>query len=140
MGIDDDTGLAEGGPEHDIRGLSADAWQGDQLIHGLRDLSAETLGHGLTGGNEMFRFVLKESSGTNELFKLREIGRCQLCRSLITPKERGCDLVDSLVSALGGEDRGHEQLPRGTMAELHFRARYRALEYLCNRPEAVLTI
>ena len=71
VGIDDNTGLPEGGPEHDIRRLSADAWQGDQLIHGLRNLFVETLGHGLTGGNEMLRFVLKESSGTNELFKLR---------------------------------------------------------------------
>ena len=88
----------------------------------------------------MLGFVLKETSGTNELFEFREIGRCQLCRSPITPKERRCDLVDSLVGALGGKDRGHEQLPRGTMAEFHLRDRHCALECLCNRPEAFLTI
>jgi hypothetical protein len=37
-------------------------------------------------------------------------------------------LVDPLVGTLGGEDRGHEQLPRGTMVEFHFRAWHRALE------------
>jgi hypothetical protein len=106
----------------------------------VRDLFAEALSHGLTAGDEMFRFVFKETSGTYELFEFREIGRCQLCRSLISAKEWRGDLVDSLVSALGGEDCGHEQLPRGTMAEFHLRARHRALECLCNRPEAFLTI
>ena len=88
----------------------------------------------------MLRFVLKETSGTNELFEFREIGRGQLCRSPITPKERRGDLVDSLVGALGGEDRGHKQLPRGTMAEFHFRAWHRALERLCNLSETLAMI
>jgi hypothetical protein len=87
VSIDDDTGLPEGGPEHDIRRLSADARQGEQLIHRVRDLFAEALSHGLTAGDEMFRFVFKETSGTYELFEFREIGRCQLCRSLISAKE-----------------------------------------------------
>jgi len=53
----------------------------------------------------------------------------------IPPKERWSDLVDSLVGTLGGEDRGHEQLPRGTMVEFHFRAWHRALEGLRNLSE-----
>ena len=88
----------------------------------------------------MFRFVFKETSGTNELFEFREIGCCQLCRPLISAKKWRSDLIDPLVGTLGGEDRGHEQLPRGTMAEFHFRAWHRALECLCNRPKAFLTI
>ncbi len=73
MGIDDDTGLAEGISENDIRGLSADARQGDQFLHRVRDLFAEALGHGFAAGDEMFRFVLKETGGTNELFEFRKI-------------------------------------------------------------------
>ena len=87
VGIDDDTGLAEGIPENDIRGLSADAGQGDQLIHRVRDLFAEALGHGFAAGDEMLRFVLKEAGGTNELFEFWEIGRSQLRRLPIPPKE-----------------------------------------------------
>ena len=73
VGIDDNTGLAEGIPENDIRGLSADARQGDQFLHRVRDLFAEALGHGFAAGDEMFRFVLKETGGTNELFEFRKI-------------------------------------------------------------------
>jgi len=137
MGIDDDTGLAEGIPENDIRGLSADARQGDQFFHRVRDLFAEALGHGFAAGDEMFRFVLKETGGTNELFEFRKISRSQLCRLPIPPKEQWSDLVDSLVGTLGGEDCGHEQLPRGTMVEFHLRAWHCALERLRNLSETL---
>ncbi len=140
VGIDDDTGLAEGIPENDIRGLSADAGQGDQRIHRVRDLFAEALGHGFAAGDEMLRFVLKEAGGTNKLFEFGEIGRSQLRRLPIPPKERRRDLVDSLVGTLGGEDRGHKQLPRGTMVEFHLRAWHRALERLRNLSETLPTI
>ena len=130
MGIDDDAGLVEGIPEHDIRSFSADAWQGDQLIHRMRDLSAEALGHGSAAGDEVFRFVLKETGGTNELFDFREIGRSQICRLPISPKECGRDLVDTLVGTLGGEDCSHEQFPRRTMVEFHLRVLHRAFERL----------
>jgi len=85
----------------------------------------------------MFRFVLKETGGTNELFEFRKISRSQLCRMPISPKEQWSDLVDSLVGTLGGEDRGHEQLPRGTMVEFHLRAWHGALERLRNLPETL---
>ncbi len=84
MGIDDDTGLAESIPKNDIRGLSADARQGDQLFHRVRNLFAEALGHGFAAGDKMFRFVLKETGGTNELFEFRKMSRSQLCRLPIT--------------------------------------------------------
>ena len=119
MGIDDDTGLAEDSPENDIRGLSPDAWQGDQFLHRVRDLFAEAVGHGFAAGDEMFRFILKEAGGTNELFEFGKMSRRQLSRLPISPKQRGSHLVDPLVSALGREDCGDEQLPRGTMVEFH---------------------
>ena len=100
MGIDDDTGLAEGIPENDIRGLSADARQGNQFLHRVRDLFAEALGHGFAAGDEMLRFVLEETGGTNELFEFRKRSRSQLCRLPIPPKECWRDLVDSLVGTL----------------------------------------
>ena len=137
VGIDDDTGPAEGVPEHDIRGFSANARQGEQLIHRVRDLFAEVLGQDFAAGDEMFGFVLKETSGTNELLEFRKIGRSQLCRLPIPLKECWSDLVDSLVGTLGGEDRGHEQLPRGMMVEFHLRVLHRALERLRNLSETL---
>jgi hypothetical protein len=65
MGIDDDTGLAEGSSEYDIRGLSADARQGDQFFHRMRYLFTETLGHGFSAGDEMLGFIFEETGGTN---------------------------------------------------------------------------
>jgi len=140
MGINDDTGLAEGIPENDVRGFSADTRQGDQLIHRVRNLFAETLGHGFSACDKMPRFVLKEAGRTNELFKFRKISLRQLCRVPIPPKERWSDLVDSLVGTLGGEDRGHEQLPRGTMVEFHSRAWHRALKGPRNLSETLALI
>jgi hypothetical protein len=119
MGIDDDTGLAECIPENDIRGLSSDARQGDQLFHRQRDLFSEAFSHGFAAGHEMFRFILKETGGTNELFEFSKMSRSQLSRLWISPKKRWSDLVDPLVGTLGREDCGHEQLPRGTMVEFH---------------------
>jgi hypothetical protein len=72
MGIDDDGRLAEGVAEYDICGFSADAWQGDQLSI-VRGTCAEALGHGFAAGDEMFRFVLKETGGTNEFFEFRRL-------------------------------------------------------------------
>jgi hypothetical protein len=132
MGIDHDAWPAEGSPEYDIRGLSSDTRQGDQLFHRVRDLLAEAFGHSFAAGDEMFRLVLEKAGGTNDLFEFRKMSRSQLCRLPIPTKERWSDLVDSLVGTLGGEDRGHEQLPRGTMIKFHLRARHRALEQLRN--------
>jgi hypothetical protein len=108
MGIDDDARLTEGVPENYIRGFSPDSRQGEQLIHRLRDLSAEALGHGFAACDKVFCFTLKESGGTNELFEFWEISRSQRCRFPVPPKECGSHLVDSLVGTLGGEDRGDE--------------------------------
>jgi hypothetical protein len=87
MGIDDNTGLAEGISKNDIRRLSTDARQGDQLFHPVWDLFAEALGHGFAAGDEMFRLALKKTGRTNDLFDLRKMSRCQLCRLPIPPKE-----------------------------------------------------
>ena len=46
MGIDDDTGLAEGIPENDIRGLSADARQGDDFSGAKQDAPVGKQGKG----------------------------------------------------------------------------------------------
>jgi hypothetical protein len=100
MSIDDDARLTEGITKNDIRGFSADARQGDQLFHRVRDLFAEALGYGLATGDKMFRFVLKETGGTNELFEFRKMSCSQLCRLPILPEERWSNLVDSLVGTL----------------------------------------
>lgn len=140
MGIDDDTGLAERSPQNDICRLPANARQRDQLLHRMRNLFTEALGHSFAAGDEMFRLILKETRGTNELFEFRRMRRSQLCWSPILSKERWRDLVDSLVGTLGGEDRGHEQFPRRTMVELHLRAWHGALERLCNLSETLSII
>jgi len=130
MGVDDNTGLAEGIPKNDIRSLSADARQSLQFFHRVRDLLTETFGHGFGTSDKMFRLALKKTGGTNDLFDLREMSLCKFCRLPIPLKEQRGNLVDSLVGTLGGEDRGHEQLPRGTMIQFHLRVRHRSLKRL----------
>ena len=87
MGINDHAGLAEGVAQYDIRGFSADAWQGEQLFHRARDPSLEAIGHGLAAGDEVFRFVLEETGGTNQLFQFRKIGHSHFHRCSIPLKE-----------------------------------------------------
>jgi hypothetical protein len=87
MGVDDNTGLAEGSPEYDIRRLSADARQGDQFLHRVWDLFTKAFGHGFTAGDEMFCFVFKEPGGTNKLFEFRTMSRSHLRRLPISPEE-----------------------------------------------------
>jgi len=140
MGIDYDAWLAEGSSEYDIRGLSSNTRQGDQLFHPVRDLLTEAFGHSFAAGDKMFRLVLEKTGGTNDLFEFRKMSGSQLCRLPIPPKERWSNLVDSLVGTLGGKDRGHEQFPRGTMIELHLRARHCALEQLRNLSKTLSTI
>lgn len=140
MGVDNDAGLAEGIPENDIRRFPADTRQGDQLFHRLGDLFTEAFSYGFAAGDEMFRFVLKETGGTNDLFDLRKMSCSQCCRLPIPPKERWRDLVDALVGALGRKNCGHQQFPRGTMVEFHLRAWHCALECLRNLSEMLSTI
>ena len=45
-----------------------------QLFHRVRDLPAESFGHGFAAGDEMFGFVFEEAGGTNELFDFRKFG------------------------------------------------------------------
>jgi hypothetical protein len=87
MGIDDDTGLAEGSPEYDIRCLPSDAWQCDQFLHRVRDLFPKAFGHGFTAGDKMFCFVFEETSGTNKLFEFRTMSRSHLSRLPIPLEE-----------------------------------------------------
>ena len=136
MGIHNNTWSAEGIAEHDICRFSADTGQGDQFFHRLRYLSGKALGHGLSADDEVFRLVLEETRGANDLFKFKAMRRCQFCRPPISLKERRGNLIDSLVGALGREDRGHEQFPRGTMVQLHLWAWHRALKCFRNLSDA----
>ena len=136
MSIDDDTRLAESISQDHIGRFSADTRQSDQLIHCMWDLSAEAFGHGFSAANKMFRFVLEKTGRTNKLFDFREISRSHLCRFPIPSEECRSNLVDSLVSALGGKNCGHEQFPGGTMIKFHLRVLHRELERLGNLSEA----
>jgi hypothetical protein len=132
MSIDHDTRLAKGVSEYYIRRFSPDARQGDQRSHCVRNLSAKALGHGFAAGNKMSGFVLEETGGTNELFKFRKIGRSEVCRLPISPKECWSNQVDSLIGTLGGEDRGDQQFPRAMMVEFRLWIWHRALKRLRN--------
>jgi hypothetical protein len=140
MGIDDNAWLTKGVSKNDIRSLSANARQRNQLIHRARNLFTEALGHSFSTGDEMFRFVLKETGGMNDLFEFRNICRGQLCRLPVSPEERWRDLVDSLIGALGREDRGHKQFPGGAMVKFHLWGWHSALKRLGNLSETLLLI
>ena len=68
------------------------------------------------------------------------MSRSQLCRLSIPSEERWSNLVDTLVGTLGGEDCGHEQLPRRAMLKFHLRVGHRALKRLRNLSETRSTI
>ena len=66
MGIDGESRDTEGHPQHDVRGLPADARQGHQVLDPGRHLAAKPLHQGRTAGDDGFRLDVEESGGLDQ--------------------------------------------------------------------------
>lgn len=103
-------GDAEGRPQNHVGGFSRDAGQGEQIRHGLRNLSAEVL-HDLGGGaDDAFGLVAEEARGMNLplQFVLRQGDEIPGGGVLAEKLRR--DFVHPLVRTLGREYGGDEKL------------------------------
>jgi hypothetical protein len=111
VGIDDDAaGDSVAGAEDDVAGLAGDAGEGEDLLHGLGDNAAEFFDEFFGGAHDGFCFVAEETGGADFLFELTGVGVGEMFWRGIFFEERGRDLVDADVGALGGEDGGDEEL------------------------------
>ena len=63
-------GDAEGRSQYHVGGLSCYAGQGEQLLHGARNLAAEVLDDLRRGADDALRLVAEEAGGTNLLLQL----------------------------------------------------------------------
>lgn len=122
VGVDNNAVVdVEAVAEDDVGGLAGDAAEGEELLHGARNLAAEAIadrGHGFVDGaglvaEEADRFdvgldLLGRSGGVRG-------GRGE------SGEERGRDLVHADIGRLGREDRGDEKLVRIRKGELAVR-------------------
>ena len=80
------------------------------------DLAAELSVTTAAGALDGLGLVAEEAGGADELFELRQ-GSAAMAGRGEGLEERRRDHVDAHVGALGGEDGGHQQFPRGAVVE-----------------------
>ena len=113
MRVDDDArGNAESRSQYYVCGLATNTSQLDQLVQILWYFSVVLLYQSLTTGFYVFRLGPEKASALDQLLKTADGGFCQLFRSWIAFEKLSGDDIDSLISALGREDCGHEELYR----------------------------
>ena len=123
VGVDGDPRHVERVAEHDIRGLAAEAGQGDQLRHGPWQLPVEPLQERLAQVDQGAGLVPVEARRLDQLLQLRPgCGRVVGGGSEAGEDGRGGQ-VDPDVRALCGQDGGHGQFQR--RAEVEFAVRVR---------------
>ncbi len=119
MRVDDNGRLPEGGPQDHVRGLAADSWNGRQLFHALRNGPAESFRDGFAASDQVLGFILIESGRFDQGFQFEWRGGCKVLRTTKSFEQCRRDLIDPLVGALGGKDRGDEQFPRRLVGQFH---------------------
>jgi hypothetical protein len=118
VGIYGDPGNTEGVAEYHIRGLPADAGQRHQILHALGHLTIKPLGEGRPKLDQSVSLRPKEPGRLDELFEFRAV--CSGVRGgvRIALKDDRRHQVDSLISALRGQNCCHQQLQRVAEIEL----------------------
>jgi len=120
VGVDRESGLAHGVAEHDVRGLAPDAGELQQALHRVGDFAVELFDDGFGRLNDMPRLRVVESAGENGLFELVTAAGGE--RGGVRPafKQLPRDHVHALVRALGGKNRGDEELKRRRVLQKAF--------------------
>lgn len=111
--IDDDTGGdTKRRAEHDIRRLASRARHFEEIVDILRNLAAEVSQDRLRRADHRLGFVVEESRRVYILRQHFLPNGGKVLNGWILREQAGCYLVDTLVRALRGEDRGDQKFPR----------------------------
>ncbi len=100
----------EGVAEDHVRGLAADAGQRHERLHRARHLAPVTLDEPPGEAGDAARLRAEEARRADDLLDVRDRRRRERAGVGIALEEAGRDLVDAVVGALGGEDRGDGEL------------------------------
>ena len=99
--------------ENDVRGFSGHSRQGEEFAHCGRYLSLVFLDNLVCCCKKVFRFVVKKAGAADGIFNGFQVGLREAFRvGPVLEKGRG-NTIYPLVCALGGQDGGYEQFPRG---------------------------
>lgn len=118
MGIDSHGGLAEPHGLDDIGGLAPYARQRHELGAVGGNLAMEVADQLARHGYQMVGLGIGIAHRTDELQHIVDLGLGHGLRGGITGEKGWGNLVDALVSALGTEERGYQQLESRTKLEL----------------------
>ena len=110
--VDRESGLSQCIAEHHICGFSADAGELEQFLHGAGDFAVEMFDKGLSRFGDMRRFRPIESAGENGLFEFVPAAFRERFRVRPPFEKIAGDHIHAFVRALGGKDRGDEELKR----------------------------
>src|SRR6266540_1437954 len=132
VAIDRKTRNAERVTENHVCGLAANSRQFRQRFHARRDLGTVVIDEGARHSDQGLCLLAKEPGRFDRLLQLAGIGiRERLC-VCVSGKQRRCDLIDTLVARLRGEDGGNEQLERRAVVKLRIGVWMMALERIEN--------
>ena len=112
MGIDGKSRLAECVAEHHVGCFSADAGEHEQTFHRVGEFAVEVLDNCLCRLQDMIGFRPVESAGEDGLFELIPVAVRERFGVRPAFEEITGDHVHTFVRALGGQDRGDEELER----------------------------
>ena len=111
MGIHHDRARrAEYVAEDQIGGLAPDAGQRRQLLHRAGHLPAVLFQQHLRAGDDVARLGAIKAAGVDVFLHPFHVSLRKGLQRREARKERGRDLVDALIGALGGEPHGKQQL------------------------------
>lgn len=117
VGVDGDAGGVEGVAEDDVGGLAAHSGEGDEFVHGARDLAGVAFDELLATGLYVAGLVAEEAGGLDEALEFGEVGVGVVLGGEIAGEEGGRDEVDADIGALRGKDGGDEKLERVLVIE-----------------------
>ena len=103
--------------QHYVPGLARHAGEGQNLFHGLRDLTPKLFDYDLRGSLDGLGLIAEEAGGADELFKLGQGSRRHSFGCGEGLEEGGRDEVDADVGALRREDSGDGELPGAAMVQ-----------------------
>ena len=102
MGVDDDSGPAEGISQDDIRSFTSYAGQRRESLHVVGHLLMKLLRYHRGASDEIAGFGFEKAGCPDERLQFGRLGLGVITRPAVSPKETRGHLVHPLVGALGG--------------------------------------
>ena len=100
VGVHYDSRLAETGRQDEVRGLTAHAWQHEELVHAAGNLAPEAFYDDARAFDEVPRFGPEKADAVDRCFNLGGIGPGESGHVRPSREEAGCDAVHLLVGTL----------------------------------------